>query len=287
MVPSANGSFWVVYPNAAKAVFARRVDRRGALVGGPIAVFPAAMSLIAVQAAGSGDGGLIAWQHVYDTPVPVRQVRPELSPATEAVVLRSLAKDPAHRFQTAAEMGAALKQASSCPTSSWRANGGGANVSRQIGSSVGDASARWVWPLVLVASALGALAATVANWPSPIRPVLVLWFLLVCPGMALVRLLWLEDAIAEWTLAVAVSLALEIIIAGTMLYAGLWVPPLILATLAAVSLAGALVQLWRSANQRGPVDAAARRVATERESWWSCQDLHRLLVAALARLGGG
>lgn len=41
-------------------------------------------------------------------PLPPRQLRPAIPSALEAIVMRALAKDPAHRFQTASEMRAAL-----------------------------------------------------------------------------------------------------------------------------------------------------------------------------------
>jgi len=53
----------------------------------------------------------VALQHVHDKPVPPRKVRPELSRATEAVVLKALEKDPKKRFQTAEAMRQALERA--------------------------------------------------------------------------------------------------------------------------------------------------------------------------------
>lgn len=49
--------------------------------------------------------------HVYETPTPLEQLRPDLSTATHQLVQRSLQKDPAHRFQSAAEMRRAINDA--------------------------------------------------------------------------------------------------------------------------------------------------------------------------------
>ncbi len=76
-----------------------------------------------------------------------------------------------------------------------------------------------------------------------LRPLIVLWFLLVCPGMALVRFLRLREPIAEWTLAIAVSLVLDALVASVQLYAGRWSPILSLSILIELCAVGALVQL--------------------------------------------
>ena len=46
---------------------------------------------------------------IYEPPPPLRQLRPGLSPAIESVVMRSINKQPAQRFQSGSEMAAALK----------------------------------------------------------------------------------------------------------------------------------------------------------------------------------
>ncbi|MEL4356764.1 MULTISPECIES: Stk1 family PASTA domain-containing Ser/Thr kinase [unclassified Luteococcus] len=46
----------------------------------------------------------VAYQHVREAPVPPSTLDPELTPAMDAIVLKSLAKDPADRYQTAREM---------------------------------------------------------------------------------------------------------------------------------------------------------------------------------------
>jgi serine/threonine-protein kinase len=50
----------------------------------------------------------LLYRHVETSPVPPSTLVPGLDPAVDAVVLRALAKDPADRFQSAAEMRAAL-----------------------------------------------------------------------------------------------------------------------------------------------------------------------------------
>lgn len=54
----------------------------------------------------------IALRHINDAPQPLRQIRPDVSPLAEAVVAKALAKDPAHRYQSAAAMLEALASAS-------------------------------------------------------------------------------------------------------------------------------------------------------------------------------
>ncbi len=51
-------------------------------------------------------------QHLYATPPRLREFVPTLAPAVEAVVLKALAKDPAHRFADVTEFAQALWQAS-------------------------------------------------------------------------------------------------------------------------------------------------------------------------------
>lgn len=53
----------------------------------------------------------VAYKHVHASPAPPSRARPELTAALDAALLRSLAKDPAARYQTAEELEAALLQA--------------------------------------------------------------------------------------------------------------------------------------------------------------------------------
>ena len=77
----------------------------------------------------------------------------------------------------------------------------------------------------------------------PLRPILIFWFLLICPGMAFVRLLQIQNPLSELTIAIAFSLALDTIIAEIMIYSGIWSPKLGLAALICISVVGALLQM--------------------------------------------
>jgi serine/threonine protein kinase len=58
----------------------------------------------------------IALKHVSEPPVPPLQLNPAVPPALDAVVLRALEKEPAHRFADADEFAAALLDARDRPT---------------------------------------------------------------------------------------------------------------------------------------------------------------------------
>jgi eukaryotic-like serine/threonine-protein kinase len=53
----------------------------------------------------------IAYRHVREDPVPPRRINPRIPPALEAITLRAMAKHPANRYQTAAELRADLERA--------------------------------------------------------------------------------------------------------------------------------------------------------------------------------
>jgi len=71
--------------------------------------------------------------------------------------------------------------------------------------------------------------------PEIVRAPITLWFLAICPGMALVRLLQLDQPVAEVMLAFALSLSLAGLIPAVFLYLGAWSPGWSLATLVAIS----------------------------------------------------
>ncbi|MFD1547634.1 Stk1 family PASTA domain-containing Ser/Thr kinase [Nonomuraea guangzhouensis] len=55
----------------------------------------------------------IAYQHVREEPIPPSQIDPEIPAWCDAIVLKAMAKDPAHRYQNAGEMRADIQRAMS------------------------------------------------------------------------------------------------------------------------------------------------------------------------------
>ncbi|MEV7967407.1 Stk1 family PASTA domain-containing Ser/Thr kinase [Sphaerisporangium sp. NPDC088356] len=55
----------------------------------------------------------IAYQHVREDPIPPSQIDPDIPQWADAIVLKAMAKDPAHRYQSAAEMRADIQRAMS------------------------------------------------------------------------------------------------------------------------------------------------------------------------------
>jgi serine/threonine-protein kinase len=53
----------------------------------------------------------VAYQHVREDPVPPSQHDPDIPPAVDAIVLKAMAKNPANRYQSAAEMRADVDRA--------------------------------------------------------------------------------------------------------------------------------------------------------------------------------
>ena len=101
----------------------------------------------------------------------------------------------------------------------------------------------WLWPTIIILSAGAASLVTFVIPASPMRPIVVMWFLFICPGIAPVRLLRLNEPVVEWTLAIALSYAMDAIVAGIQLYVGRWSPTLTLEIVIALSLAGVIIQL--------------------------------------------
>jgi hypothetical protein len=97
-----------------------------------------------------------------------------------------------------------------------------------------------LWSLLIVLFALvaGIFAFAVAD--TRIRSAVVLGFLIICPGMMLVRFINLREPLFEWVLALALSLAVDAIVAGILLYTGRWSPTSAFVILLGLTVVGAL-----------------------------------------------
>lgn len=93
---------------------------------------------------------------------------------------------------------------------------------------------------IVIALALAALAGVAFDALQPLRSVAVLPFVMIGPGLALTGLLRLSDPVLELTLVVALSFAVQTLVAMVAVYGGLWSPELVLVVCMAIVF-GALI----------------------------------------------
>jgi hypothetical protein len=101
----------------------------------------------------------------------------------------------------------------------------------------------WAWPAIIIISNVSIGLLVFGEFLPPVRHLMSFWFLLVCPGMAYVPLLHVRDGPVEWTLAIALSLAIDAIVATFMVYTGNWSPNGGLIALMAISIGGVALQI--------------------------------------------
>ena len=108
-----------------------------------------------------------------------------------------------------------------------------------------------LWPFVILISAFSSGMLVFIGTETILRQLLVLWFLLVCPGMAYIRLMRLQNALVEWILAIGLSLALELLLALALVYLHFWQPQLGLLLLIGLSFLGAILGLFQALRPDG------------------------------------
>lgn len=99
----------------------------------------------------------------------------------------------------------------------------------------------WSYPTMIMLSTFAAALVTFVFSDIAVRPLLLMWFLFVCPGMTVVHFFQLDEAKMEWILALALSIAIDAFIASILLYAGWWSPEHIFIILISFCFIGALI----------------------------------------------
>ena len=96
---------------------------------------------------------------------------------------------------------------------------------------------------LLIALAAAAVALQWADWVVPVRAAVVLTFVVIGPGWAILRLWNLAGGWVGAGLVIAFSLSLAMIVSGATVYAGIWSPLGALCGLAAVTILAAGISL--------------------------------------------
>lgn len=113
-----------------------------------------------------------------------------------------------------------------------------------------------VWAyFVLIASAVTILM-VLLNSPSVARAMIVFGFLLFVPGWSFIRILRMDNPIIEWTLAIALSLALNTLVAMILIYTNAWSAQLGVIVLVGISLIGSMINAKDEAVEELPEETS-------------------------------
>jgi hypothetical protein len=100
------------------------------------------------------------------------------------------------------------------------------------------------WPYAITALAAATAALVALDVETVVRAPIAVAFVVVCPGMALVRVFHLEPW-AELLLAVVLSLCLAAGLATISVYLGSWNPTEVLLAIVAITMAGVIADVAR------------------------------------------
>src|SRR5438876_7804001 len=82
----------------------------------------------------------------------------------------------------------------------------------------------WRWPIIILLSTIAVTLLTFWFPEMELRPVVIMCFLFLIPGMTIVRFFHMGETAVEWMLAIALSFAIDAFVAGIILYARQWSP---------------------------------------------------------------
>jgi hypothetical protein len=81
---------------------------------------------------------------------------------------------------------------------------------------------RWLRPGIVLASGTALVTVIATGIGAPWRPILALWFVLVCPGVSLVGVLSLPDRLVELGVVAPLSLTVVTLTSVALFYGGVW-----------------------------------------------------------------
>lgn len=100
-----------------------------------------------------------------------------------------------------------------------------------------------VIPLTIIAAALSTSLIFWLDIQSPIRAVITFVFLLVGPGLAYIRLMFVRDFLTELVFSIALSIAIDTLISEILVLTAHWSTELALSIVVVLSIVGAFLQL--------------------------------------------
>jgi hypothetical protein len=103
----------------------------------------------------------------------------------------------------------------------------------------------WLWSFMILAFTVAVVFVVETGVHMMLRSLLVMWFLLICPGMAVVRCFSFDKPVVVWTLAPAISIVIDALVASLLLYVGRWSPQTIFKILVGITVVGVGVSCVR------------------------------------------
>ena len=107
-------------------------------------------------------------------------------------------------------------------------------------------------PAIIAVSAVLLGIVMAAGGQSLLRTAVALWFFGICPGLAFIGAIRLTDPWLEVALTLALSFAINVLVALVIAYGFGWSPVAALAVVVALTLAGAALQMLLPVERRSP-----------------------------------